>query len=195
MIFNFNSKTEITHSFDESDFNQLTTVSGVTGDKLPTITGCGYMMLRRVAGSSTGTLDVYIDGNTQPFKLSTEYNYGIAGDFYKFYFQESIRFSNGLSTHTYLYQTLLAEKTVDKRYNIAQDIITNTNYINMSGRGKVLVSPAERGTTFYYSIDNGTEYSLSFRGNQYIELMFNESIKFKSEYGTTALYYIAYLEN
>ena len=175
-------------------YTKLTTVSGVKGDQLPTITGSGYIILRRLGGGSGGYLDVYIDGNTQSFKIASEYNYGITGDFWKFYFQESIRFSIDNNINTYYYQTLLSEKTVPKKYNIIQGVNSGSSYSEITGKGRALISPASVGFTAYYIVDNGTENSISFRGNQHLEIMFTKSLKIYSGSTYNQLYYLAYVE-
>ena len=195
MIFNYSSDITVTHSFDEGDFNQLTTVTNVTGDKLPTIYGSGYITLRRIGVGYSGILNVFIDDNTVPFTVyinSTEY--GVKGDFLRFYFQEKISFSGGLSSEAYFYQTLLADKPVNKKYNIIQGKATDTEYITVNGKGKILVSPTYGNPAMFFHLDGGDMQTLIFYGYQYMEYQFNNSFKFKASTTTYPLYYIIYTE-
>ena len=172
----------------------LTTVLSVTGDKLPIITGSGYITLRRIGATGNTEINVFIDGNTQGFKVNSIYDvYGVQGDFYRFYFQRSISFTGGKSTDTYFYQTLLADTLIDK-YNITQGVTSGSNYTTVTGKGKILISPSYSNPAVYYSLDGGAEQMFSFYGYQYMEIMFNKSFKFKTSYSSYPLYYIAYLE-
>ena len=56
MIFNFNSKTEITHSFDESMFTELTTMENVAASALTTIYGNGYITLKKRDGTDAKSI-------------------------------------------------------------------------------------------------------------------------------------------
>lgn len=176
------------------EYTNLTTVLSVTGDKLPTITGSGYITLRRVSGTGNNEIDVFIDGNTQAFTIgSISENYGVQSGFYRFYFQRSIHFAGGVSTDTYFYQTLLADTLMNK-YNIIQGITSGTNYTTITGKGKILVSPSYANPAMYYSLDGKAEQPFVFYGYQYMEIMFEKSFKFKTSYSSYPLYYISYLE-
>lgn len=176
------------------EYTKLTTVLSVGGDKLPTITGSGYITLRRTdVNNSSNNLNVYIDGNTEPFKVYIEISqYGVRGGFLRFYFQESISFSEAPNYSAFFYQTLLAEKPVDKKYKITQGKTDGTNYVTITGKGKIVVSPAGGNPLMVYMLDGSAEQSLMFYGCQYMEFMFNKSFKFKSN--TYTSYYIAYTE-
>ena len=76
MIFTFGDTFNKAGSGGE--YNNLTTVPSITGDKLPTVTGCGYLILRRLFGNTNDRLSIYIDGNTQEFPIGTKLNdYGL----------------------------------------------------------------------------------------------------------------------
>ena len=195
MIFTFSDGVKKEVKPSDEIFTNLTTVMSVTGDKLPTITGSGYITLRRLTGKSNASLNIFIDGNTQGYRWyinGTEY--GVQGDFLKLYFQESISFSGGIDTDTYFYQTLLSDEPVIKSYEITQGITSGTNYITITGKGKIIVSPSYANPGIYYSLDNSKEQVLAFYGYQNMEYVFNESFKFKTSYSSYPLYYIAYTE-
>ena len=175
-------------------YTNLTTVASITGDKLPTIYGSGYITIRRIRNVDTvSRVNVYIDGNTEPFLMENRFNNGIQGDFYKFFFQESIRFDNGKVDDVYFYQTLLADELIEKKYNITQGLASpNADYITIAGKGKILVCPTATSQNLKYTIDGETEQSIIFHGWQYMEYLFNESFKFKNSYSN--LHYIAYTE-
>ena len=195
MIFNFNSG--ITYAIgDESPFTKLTTVQSVVGGALPTINGTGYINIKRVTGSNTvDELYVYIDGASTAFPISSTKQTGIAGGYYKFYFQKFIRFGNGASNDSYSYQTLLSDKPIADKYTITQGgIYQETGHITFNGKGKVLLSVGSSSVNYYYSVDGGSETGVTFAGGQYMEYMFNESFKIRKDTSTIALYYIVYLE-
>ena len=175
------------------EYTNLTTVLSVAGDKLPTIYGSGYITLRRTDVNNSGNiLDVYIDGNTEPFNVSIDITqYGVRGDFLRFYFQESIRFDRAPSYTSFFYQTLLSDKPLNKKYKITQGKTSGSEYITITGKGKILLSPAGNPVVDY-SLDGSTEQTLKFYGYQCMEFMFNKSFKFKSN--TYMSYYIAYTE-
>ena len=195
MIFNFNNDVNITHSFDDSVFNQLTTVPAITGDKLPTIYGSGYITIKRISstGAAVDQVNAYIDDNTQPFKISSAVNSGLRGDLYTLFFQKSIRFENGISADTYFYQTLLADELIDDKYKITQGTTYKTDYTTFTGKGKIVIASYNSAPTMQYSVDNLSEQVYAFNRSQCMVYMFNENFKFKSinEY---LLYYIAYVE-
>ena len=178
----------------DSEYTNLTTVFSVAGNKLPTITGSGYITLRRTdVNNASNVLNVYIDGNTEPFKVYIEISqYGVRGGFLRLYFQESIRFSEAPDYSAFFYQTLLADKLVDKKYNITQGKTNGSDYTTITGKGKIVVSPSGGSPEIYYSLDGSIEQSLRFYGYQCMEFMFNKSFKFKSN--TYISYYIAYTE-
>ena len=179
-----------------TEYTNLTTVLSVSGNNLPTITGSGYIILRRIGKvSSSNILNVFIDNNTEPFTVYIESaNYGVKGDFLRFYFQKSIKFTGGSSNETYFYQTLLADKLVSGNYKITQGKTSGTNYITITGKGRILISPLYTNPAMLYSIDGGSEQTLDFYGYQYMEIMFNKSFKFKTSYESYPLCYIAYTE-
>ena len=178
----------------EDIYTNLTTVRSYAGDSLPTITGNGYITLRRTAGSGASALNVFIDGNTKAFTISSlAENNSVQGGFWTFFFQKSIRFT-GEGSESYFYQTLLADGAVGDKYTITQNMTTTTDYTTITGKGKILISPAGGGRTMDYSIDGVSEVSFKFHGYQYMEFMFNKSFKFKPDYINNTLYYIVYLE-
>ena len=181
---------------DSEIYTNLTTVGNVTGDQLPTINGSGYMILRFKSGSAH-TIDVFIDGSISAFRIGRNVSYTHnVGDYWKFYFNKSISFSGGKNANTYLYQTLLADGLVDKKYNILQGATVVTNQTTITGKGRILISqPASNNlTTLYYSVDKGAGYNFTFIGYQCAEFMFNESFTFSSNNETYPFYYIAYVE-
>ena len=185
-------------SDSDSDYTVLTTVNSITGDKLPTIYGCGYMILRRTSSPDglSNIINVFIDSNSQSFPIGnlTQYT-SIYGDYWKFYFQEGISFSNGKSGETYFYQTLLADSPVDKKYNIIQGVTVNTDFTTITGKGKILLSTGTQTATMTYRVDNASiDNSIKFNQYRCMEIMFNESIAFKTTYVSYPIYYIAYIE-
>lgn len=189
MIFNFNTKTEITHSFEESDFNQLTTVSGVTGDNLQTIYGNGYIILRKTAGTDAQPLSVYIDGNTQPFTVPIQGATNVIGNTLRLYFQESIRFT-AYYDNVFYYQTLLTDKEIPKRYDIIQGASVADKEFSFTGRGKIIMRNGNLGISHKVEIDGKSMYVQS-NANHYIDILFTESFKCTS---SQSLHYIAYIE-
>ena len=179
-------------------YTNLTTVNSITGDKLPTIYGCGYMILRRTSSPDglSNIINVFIDSNSQSFPIGnlTQYT-SIYGDYWKFYFQEGISFSNGKSGETYFYQTLLADSPVDKKYNIIEGVTVNTDFTTITGKGKILLSTGTQTATMTYRVDNASiDNSIKFNQYRCMEIMFNESIAFKTTYVSYPIYYIAYIE-
>lgn len=181
----------------ESEFTNLTTVASITGDKLPTIiNGSGYITIKRISYTSNTVdqLNVYIDDNTEPFRISSTITSGLQGGFYTLFFQKSIRFENGSKTDTYFYQTLLADELIAEKYKIIHSTTYMTNYITITGKGKILISTYNNSPTIRYSVDNLSEQSFPFNSNQCMEFIFNESFTFKSLNEYFQLYYIAYTE-
>ena len=176
----------------DSVYTNLTTVASITGDKLPTIYGSGYIILKRIGGTVSTTLNVFIDGNVQKFPLySTVINNNVDGVFWRLYFQESISFSLGNQNDTYFYQTLLADNLVDKKYNITQGVTTNTDYITITGKGKILISFTSLAT-MRYMLDSDVENRIV--SDQYMEFTFENKFVFSATLSTHLLYYIAYIE-
>ena len=187
MIFNFNS--DVTYSFKQDDFNVLDTKSDVASSNLKTIYGNGYIILCKVSGSSGQALSVYIDGNTKPFTLTLVGGSGNSNNYVRFYFQESIRFEP-YSSHSFYYQTLLADKELPKRYDIIQGSNESGNGISFEGKGKVILANGSLG--LYYPIEvDGKLVSIPTNANQYIDIFFTKSFKCIT---STAFYYIVYLE-
>ena len=195
MIFNFNSKTEITHSFDDNVFTKLTTVVEKSGS-IGTINGTGYIILRKTWGNNNNTIQVYIDGNTTAFYLMPTESGGVQDGYYRFYFQKSIRFAGSLSEHEYFYQTLLTETPVADKYVITQGSKTGDTYLTFTGKGKVLLSGGDFSSMVYFKVDGGSEKSIAAADTQGLELWFTKSIAFKASGSGTSypLYYILYLE-
>ena len=180
----------------DDEYTNLTTVSSITGDNLPTITGSGYISIKRINSmNDTNVLKIYIDSNTEPFELGFKDNQtGVRGDYFRAYFQESIRFGGAKGNETYFYQTLLSDKPVGKKYNIIQGRTNSTDYITFTGKGKILISPSQGEPLMYYRIDNVAENSIQFCGHQYMEFIFNTRFIFKIYSHLYPLYYIAYTE-
>ena len=189
MIFNFNTKTEITHAFDESVFTQLTTVENVAAANLKTIYGNGYIILKKTGGPDAQNLKVYIDGNTTPFTIAMHGGGNSLSNYLRLYFQESIRFEP-FSTHTFYYQTLLTDMVLPKKYNVIQGVISKTTELSLQGRGKIIIAHNIIGTTYPVTID-GQLVNVQLNSQFYTDLLFNESLKCTSEY---ELNYIAYVE-
>jgi hypothetical protein len=189
MIFNFNSKTVITHAFDESVFTELTTVENIAAADLTTIYGNGYITLKKTGGPDAQYLKVYIDGNTTPFTISMHGGGNSLSNYLRIYFQESIRFEP-FSTHTFYYQTLLANVELPKKYNITQGAISKTTELSLQGRGKIIISHDILGTTYPVTVD-GQLINMQLTSQFYTDIYFNESFKCTSEY---ELNYIAYVE-
>ena len=193
MIFTFNDSGKVKPS--DSEYTKLTTINSITGNNLPDITGCGYLTIRRIGDGPSDSLGVFVDGSTQVFPLNSIVRYGVTeGGFYKIYFQEKISFTGKSDNHRYFYQTLLAEKPIVKKYNIVNGTTKNTDYVTISGKGKILVSASSFNPAMIYSIDGSSEYSFAFNGYQYMEFEFKNSFKFKSSTSTYAIYYLVYLE-
>ena len=178
-----------------NEFNNLTTVTHILGNKLPAvIEGNGYLLIRRTGGSdTTDRLLINIDDNAVGFPAATDQNIYTLGGFYKFYFQKKIQISGGVSTNSYLYQTLLADKELEDKYVITQGRTTKGAYTQINGRGKILISPDNAHISLFYSVDNVAESKLDFKGNQYIEFNFTSRFRFMED-DSNRLYYIAYVE-
>ena len=189
MIFNFNSKTEITHSFDESMFTQLTTMENVAASALTTIYGNGYITLKKRDGTDAKSISVYIDGNTTPFTVAMQGGGNTVGNVLRFYFQESIRFEP-YSNHTFFCQTLLASEELPKRYNITQGIITKNAELSLVGKGKIIIASATIGTTYSATVD-GKTVAVDLNAQHCVDIYFTESFKCKTSYD---LNYVAYVE-
>lgn len=182
---------------NESPFTVLNTVINAKGNELPTIYGNGYITIRRTNATSSGGdgLVAYIDDNTSPFPITSYNDSYVTGGFYKLYFQKSIRFGGGISTNFYFYQTQLSDTQLEDKYNIVQGATSDTDYITINGKGKILICTKTFTTVLYYKIDDKPENELYFYGYQYMEFNFNESFRFKSQRGGSyTLYYIAYTE-
>ena len=186
MIFNFNSNTKITHSIDDV-FTEVNTVANVAGDKLPTINGCGYITLRRIASEDDTEVEMYVDGNTKPFYFNGETSLTI-------FFQESIRFAGGTSGDKYLYQTLLANKTIEKRYTITRGE-AKASTVTIKGRGKVILTSGYYSTSAYVTLNDINKLDVSLSGGAPLELNFDNNISFYSWTSNYPVYYLAYVEN
>ena len=178
---------------EDSEYTNLTTVFSVAGDKLPSFTGCGYVILRKVSGVESRSLKVFIDGNTDAFTVLLDGSSLNATNYLRFYFQEEIRFE-GARDASFWCQALLAEKEITKKYDIVQGVKTKGEYISFTGKGRVLIVTESRGITIAYEIDNNSEIQDISTGNQYMEFLFTNSFKLKSNNSSYSVYYIAYLE-
>jgi len=180
-----------------NEFNILTTVSPVAGDKLPTIEGNGYIVIRRMpsASNATDNIQVFIDGNTIGFMAKSYFNSAIHNGYYKFYFQKSVSFTGGRTNDLYSYQTLLADKPLEDKYVITQGKTSGTNYTTITGRGEILISNFASASTIYYKVDDNEEVAFTYYYYDCLDLYFNNSITFKSHSGDQyPFYYIAYRE-
>ena len=189
MIFNFNSKTEITHAFDESMFTQLTTMANVTASNLKTIYGNGFVTLKKRDGTDAKDLLVYIDGNTTPFAVTMQGGGNTVGNVLRLYFQESIRFEP-YSNHTFFCQTLLADVVLPKKYNITQGVIAKNVEFSLVGKGKIIIANDVVGTTYSATID-GQTIAVDLNAQHCVDIYFTKSFKCKTGY---ELNYIAYVE-
>ena len=167
------------------EYNILTT-SNLTGNKLPTVSGCGYLILRKISATDETELSIYVDGNAKPFYYS-------GANSLVLYFQESIRFSGGVSSDSYLYQTLLAEKPVSKKYNIIAGEAKATA-ITINGKGKILFTSGYYNTSMYLTVNQIKDLKLSLSGELPLELAFNNNVSFYSWTANYPVYYLAYVE-
>lgn len=182
---------------NESPYTVLNTVINAKGNELPTIYGNGFITIRRTSASSNGAdnLVAYIDDNTSPFPIASYNDSYVRGGYYKLYFKKSIRFSGGISTNFYFYQTQLSASELEDKCNIVQGVTSDDEYITISGKGKILICAMTFTTVLYYKIDDMPENELYFHGYQHMEFNFNKGFKFKSQRGSSyKLYYIAYTE-
>jgi len=168
------------------DFNVIDTVANVTGDKLPTVNGCGYFTLRKISTTDNTELDIYIDGLTKPFYYSGSNSLTL-------YFQESIRFSGGVSGDKYLYQTLLADKPVTKKYTITRGEAKTSN-ISIKGKGRIIFTSGYYSTSVYLTINQISKLDVSLSGALPLTLDFDNSITFSSWSSNYPVYYLAYVE-
>lgn len=178
----------------DSELTQLSTYYGINGSLLPTITGTGYLIIKRLTGNE-GTRDdvrVYIDDNAMGFPINSHVQTLVRDGYYKFYFQKSVRFTNGKYEDTYIYQTLLADKEIPDRYNIIQGQVKAQETFTFEGKGRILISPSTFTVSMPFTIDDGEENTLQFYGVQHVEFMFNKSITFKSDSNNAPLYYLIY---
>ena len=170
----------------KSEYTKLTTVANVTGDKLPTVTGCGYFILRKTSATDETELSIYIDGNSKPFYYS-------GANSLTLFFQESIRFSGGVSSDQYLYQTLLAEKPVSKKYIITTGE-AKASTVTINGKGKIIFTSGYYNTSMYLTLNQISKLQVSLSGELPLEVAFNNNVSFYSWTANYPVYYIAYVE-
>ena len=189
MIFNYSNDINITQSFDESMFTELTTMANVAAKDLKTIYGNGYITLKKREGTDAKSLLVYIDGNTTPFTITMQGGGNTVGNVLRLYFQESIRFEP-YSNHTFYCQTLLASEELPKRYNITQGVIAKNVEFSLVGKGKIIVVNSSVGTTYSATID-GETIAVDLNAQHCVDIFFTKSFKCKTGY---ELNYVAYVE-
>lgn len=170
----------------KSEFTQITTVANVAGNKLPTVNGTGYFTLRKTSTTDETELSIYIDGNTKPFYYS-------GANSLTLYFQESIRFSGGVSSDQYLYQTLLAEKPVSKKYIITTGE-AKASTVTINGKGKIIFTSGYYNTSMYLTLNQISKLQLSLSGELPLEVAFDNNISFYSWTANYPVYYLAYVE-
>lgn len=168
------------------DFNVVNTVADVTGNKLPTVSGCGYFTLRKTSTTDNTELNIYIDGLSKPFYYSGNNSLTL-------YFQESIRFTGGVSGDTYLYQTVLADKPVRKKYTITRGEAKATP-VTINGKGKIVFTSGYYSTSMYLTLDQVNKSDISLSGGTPLGLSFNNGISFYSWTSNYPVYYLAYVE-
>ena len=167
------------------EYTLLTTAS-VTGNKLPTVSGCGYFILRKTSITDDTELSIYVDGNSKPFYYS-------GANSLTLYFQESIRFSGGVSGDTYLYQTLLAEKPISKKYTILTGE-AKASTVTVSGKGKILFTSGYYNSRVVLTLNQISKLELSLSGELPLEVAFDNNVSFYSWTANYPVYYIAYVE-
>ncbi len=170
----------------KSEFTQIATVANVAGNKLPTVNGCGYFTLRKTSPTDNTELDIYIDGLSKPFYYS-------GGNTLTLYFQESIRFSGGVSSDIYLYQTVLADKPVSKKYTITRGEAKATP-VTISGKGKIIFTSGYYSTSMYLTLNQVNKSDITLSGGTPLELSFDNNISFYSWTSNYPVYYLAYVE-
>ena len=168
------------------EYTQVTTVANVAGNKLPTVNGCGYFTLRKTSITDETELNIYIDGLSKPFYYS-------GANSLTLYFQESIRFSGGVSSDTYLYQTVLAEKPISKKYTIVTGE-AKASTVTINGKGKIIFTSGYYNSRVILTINQISKLELSLSGELPLELAFNNGISFYSWSSNYPIYYIAYVE-
>ena len=187
MIFNFSNT--VSQSFNQDDFNQLTTVENIAAKDLTTIYGNGYITLKKTDGPDAQYLKVYVDNNTEPFKVAMHGGGNTLSNYLRLYFEDNIRFEP-FSTQSFYYQTLLSDKPLPKRYNITQGAISKTTELSLQGKGRIIIAHNIIGTTYPVTID-GQLVNIQLNAQFYTEIYFMKSFKCTSEY---ELNYIAYVE-
>lgn len=170
----------------KSEYTKLTTVANVAGNSLPTVNGCGYFILRKTSITDETELDIYIDGNTKPFYYSGSNSLTL-------YFQESIRFSGGVSADKYFYQTLLTEKPISKKYTITIGE-AKTSAVTIKGKGKIIFTSGYYNSRVVLTINQISKLELSISGEFPLELAFDNNVSFYSGVSNYPIYYIAYVE-
>lgn len=170
----------------KSEYTKLTTVANVAGNKLPTVNGCGYFILRKTSITDETELSIYIDGNSKPFYYSGSNSLTL-------YFQESIRFSGGVSSDTYLYQTLLTEKPISKKYTITIGE-AKASAVTVKGKGKIIFTSGYYNSRVVITLNQISKLELSISGELPLELAFDNNVSFYSWTANYPIYYIAYVE-
>lgn len=168
------------------EYTLITTVANVAGDKLPTVNGCGYFTLRKTSTTDETELSIYIDGNSKPFYYS-------GANSLTLYFQESIRFSNGVSADKYLYQTVLAEKPISNKYTITTGE-AKASTVTINGKGKIIFTSGYYNTRMFLTVNQISKLELSLSGELPLELEFDNNVSFYSWSSNYPVYYIAYVE-
>ena len=189
MIFTFGDTFNKPSSGGNNDFDVVTTVSNIKGNAIPTIYGHGYVMLKKVSGSTADILEVYIDGNTSAFYVSTVF-YPLT-----FFFQNKIEFKGGNSNSIFMYQTILSSETIDNKYNITQGL-TGITPVTLYGKGKVVISVGTIDLTLSFSVDGGNTVETPVFSSALFEISFTKSITFRVVSLSDNYYfrYIAYTE-
>lgn len=161
----------------------LNTVKSVAGNNLGTITGCGYISIKRIkSGTSSNRVSVYIDGSTVPFKMA-------GYEFYFFHFTKSIRFDGGVAENSYFYQTKL---TTESKYTVQQGAFGNSTQFRLNGKGKVIIISTAAFANLTFNVDGLGSMDAAIDTDKPYYIEFNNYVVLNSSVSND---YIAYLEN
>ena len=166
----------------KNEYSYTSTTAEIAGNELGTMTGCGFIAIKRTTNKSGFIMRVFIDGATSPFSYGgTQMSY--------FYFNKSIRFDGGRADDIYFYQIRLADKQLDA-YRVQQGVTAYQGSVSINGKGKVLVT-ASASTVTYFDFDGGSMITVTMGQYEVLMLEFSRYINLSSNGNIS---YIAYLD-
>lgn len=166
-----------------SEYNNFSTVRAVSGDKIGTIYGRGFISIKRISIKTMAILDVYIDGSEKFFVLR-------GNQFAYFYFNESIRFESGEPNDVYFYQLRLTNNN-SPAYQVTQGIAPYQEKASFNGKGKALIVAEAGGVIISTTLDDSSVFYVETEAYQIVTIEFEKNISFMA---STNLYYIVYTE-